>query len=73
MGNGKLENDLNSGDERKVAIKCWMWLIGGGPTFTESRLHDVAARAAQVIGGLNLFLAVRGFFFVKSPFSSRKR
>ena len=32
-----------------------------GSAITESRLHDVVAKAAQVIGGPNLFWAVNGF------------
>jgi hypothetical protein len=33
-----------------------------GPAIIESRLHDVVAKAAQVICGPNLFWAVNGFF-----------
>ena len=35
-----------------------------GSAITESRLHDVVAKAAQVIGGPNLFCAVNGLFLL---------
>jgi hypothetical protein len=45
-----------------IALRKRLGILSPEPAVTESRLHDVAAKAAQVIGGLNLFLAVNGFF-----------